>query len=133
MNWQYNNGYLSIQLSYGQSTSTGIKGSGDYLFILPPGFEFDSSIPKYTDNILGAIPANLSYYAIPGEGTVGNNNSHRRARAIPYSSRAFRLQALDLYQGAQGTFLQCVNSTQYHFELTYTQYRIAFTVKVDKI
>jgi len=72
-------------------TSAGSAGSGDYLFSLPAGLQFDFTAPGQTAN-----PSNTGYHAMKNrlassQGDLIVSGYHSSSIAIPYDATRFRI------------------------------------------
>jgi hypothetical protein len=81
----------AVQVMLSQ-TSAGTAGSGDYLFTLPGGLEFDLASPGQRINTAAHSPA-IQGFALPGgvSGTVGLDVNSTNILIVPYSTTQFRV------------------------------------------
>ena len=99
-----------VSLVY-QFASGGSGGSGDYLFTLPNGLQFDTTIPYqriYTANV-GANTWVLANYAVPtASGLINNATVGGQVYPIVYTSTTYRILTT-----SYGTAVQCWGSGFY--------------------
>lgn len=89
MRWRRDGNSAEIEWAYGNAGTAGTAGSGDYLFQLPTGLQFDSSLPFFT-TIIGNGGLLRAPEAWPG-GYGGFNGQSYTATVIPYDSTHFRV------------------------------------------
>lgn len=98
------------EYKYHQSNA-GAAGSGEYIFSLPNGIEFDDSVPTYTnlgdanliaDSAIGKIDA-------VGSATHGGSSGGPVISAMKYSSNTFRLNATSNFSSVAN-----INSAFFH-------------------
>jgi hypothetical protein len=79
-----------VEYNYIQ-TSAGNAGSGDYLFTLPGGLQFDFTAPGQT-LYTGAAGYNAIISRLPNvNGDLYNSGAHNSATVIPYDATKFRI------------------------------------------
>lgn len=89
MRWRRSTNSAEIQWAYGNTSSVGTAGNGDYLFALPTGLQFDSGVTFYT-TIIGNGGISRAPEQWPG-GYSGFNGQTYAATIIPYDSTHFRV------------------------------------------
>ena len=97
-------------MMYRHSNNAGTNaGSGSYLFQLPAGYKFDTTVhPIYNGNVLSIPTFTVITTQIPGgtTATAVNSGAHQLFYIIPYSDTQFRLAGGN---GIQGTGLSVNN------------------------
>jgi hypothetical protein len=103
-----------ISMIYQFGTS-GLAGSGDYLFTLPNGLSFDTTQPMqiaYTGNV-GTSTWILAAYALPASGLITTGTVGGQVYPIIWSANAFRVVAT-----SYGATVQCWGSGNYPLSIT---------------
>lgn len=86
-----------FEFSYEQSAA-GAAGSGDYLFKLPNGLQFDASVPLYSVGSGNAVSEVALQKAMIGYFHIGNGGADRGSGAcFAYDSTHFRCSAAAFY------------------------------------
>ena len=100
-----------VVLTYIQTVSNGVNGSGDYLITLPNGLSFDTTLPSqplYTGGV-GTNTYDLMTYIIPsGSGLITNGALGGQVYPIVYNATKFRILTT-----SWGTAIQCIGSSYY--------------------
>jgi hypothetical protein len=115
-----------VVMTYYQTANTGAaNGSGDYLFTLPNGLSFDTTLSsqvQYQSNI-GTSTWYLATYVIPsGSGMISNGSTGGRLYPIIYNSTQFRLLTIN-----DGAYVRCASSGHYQlFDNGYVTIQLTF-------
>ncbi len=100
-----------VILTYIQTVANGVSGSGDYLFTLPNGLSFDTTLPSQqitTTNIGTNTYALMSYIIPSGSGLINNDSLGGQVYPIVYDATKFRILTT-----TWGSAIQCWGSGYY--------------------
>jgi hypothetical protein len=85
-------GWCTCEYAFYQSVASASAGSGVYLFTLPGGYQFDTSVHQVWTPNADYGTTNAIRYIIPGStGIVGGSTAMANSVAFAYSSTQFRL------------------------------------------
>lgn len=113
------------EYTYRADSATGAAaGSGDYIFALPSGIEFDSLIPNFTTitSVWISAQANASQLNTTGQININSASGDGSLTAYAYSSTSFRLAASENY-------VNIVNMGSTWYQLTNQPLAFRFFVK----
>ena len=100
-----------VVMTYIQTVANGVNGSGDYLFTLPNGLSFDTTLPSQqitTTNIGTNTYALMSYIIPSGSGLINNDSLGGQVYPIVYDATKFRILTT-----SWGSAIQCWGSGYY--------------------
>jgi hypothetical protein len=100
-----------VILTYIQTVANGVSGSGDYLFTLPNGLSFDTTLPsqQITTTNIGTNTYVLMSYIIPsGSGLINNGTLGGQVYPLVYDATKFRILTT-----SWGSSIQCWGSGYY--------------------
>jgi hypothetical protein len=108
-------GWCDINFEYSALSPTGAaSGNGIYLFSLPTGYQFDTTIHPL-DNLIIEMTYDRIARFIPGSsGLVSVNNSTSTAIMIPYDSSRFKIVTASQLAGTGHLGLITLKNTYYH-------------------
>jgi len=100
-----------VVMTYIQTVANGVNGSGDYLFTLPNGLSFDTTLPsqQITTTNIGTNTYVLMSYIIPsGSGLINNGTLGGQVYPLVYNATKFRILTT-----SYGSAIQCWGSGYY--------------------
>jgi hypothetical protein len=100
-----------VVMTYIQTVANGVNGSGDYLFTLPNGLSFDTTLPSQqitTTNIGTNTYALMSYIIPSGSGLINNGTLGGQVYPLVYNATKFRILTT-----SYGSGIQCWGSGYY--------------------
>ena len=100
-----------VVMTYIQTVANGVNGSGDYLFTLPNGLSFDTTLPsqQITTTNIGTNTYTLMTYIIPsGSGLINNGTLGGQVYPLVYNATKFRILTT-----SYGSGIQCWGSGYY--------------------
>ena len=107
------NKQYQIVMSFQTDGTGGSAGNGDYLFTLPNGLNFDTTLPwqtQYQGDVQTSV-ASLSQYVIPsGTGAIGDFSGSASAELAPIVWNATRFRLLINLPGVTN---KCMGSNLY--------------------
>lgn len=114
-----------VYLTYGGLIGGGSNGSGDYLFTLPGGLLFNSTIPGqslYPTNV-GVDNPLPGIFSVPSTGLISNGTVIGQTYAVPFGSSTFRIFTTTYGTGNRcwgGGFYQMESGISMSFSFTST-------------
>ena len=94
-----------VIMSYLCTNAAGaVAGSGDFLFTLPNGLSFDTTLASqtiWTGNVQSSVWTHTNYVIPSSSGFINNNNVGGQAYAMVYNSTKFRILGVTTTSGVQ--------------------------------
>jgi hypothetical protein len=109
---------------YKFGTNPGISGSGDYLFTLPNGLSFNTSLPLQ-EVYQGNLQANawaLAHYSVPASGMITNHTVGGQVYPVVWDATRFRIVTT-----TYGDSIRCWGSSYYQMSGTTGGIKLRFS------